>query len=297
VGRQTCLDWHEPPANAAQLSPGLWVASALWAGSSNAQTYGEPEVSTKQRFAGKVAVVTGAGGDIGRGIALHLASEGAAVVVANMSEARAVETVAQITAESGRAVASIGDIGNPADVEQAVALAENEFGGLDVLVNNAGISPVGTLLDTDMDLWERTLRTNLTGVFLGCKYGILAMRRRGGGAIVNIAGTLGLYAMPRKAAYCAAKAGVVNLTRQTAIDYGPEGIRINCVCPGYIETRLNVALSQEDKDLFLTKLPLRRGGVVEDVAAATAFLASDEARYITGAVVTIDGGQAAGLHD
>jgi NAD(P)-dependent dehydrogenase (short-subunit alcohol dehydrogenase family) len=251
----------------------------------------------RQRFAGKVAMVTGAGGDIGRSIAVRLAAEGAAVVVANMSDVNAAETVARIAAAGGRAVASLGDVGVPADVERAVALAEGQFGGLDVLVNNAGISPVGTLLDTDIELWNRTIRTNLTGVFLGCKFGILAMRKRGGGAIVNIAGTLGLYAMPRKAAYCAAKAGVVNLTRQVAIDYGPEGISVNCVCPGYIETRLHTQLSQDDKDLFLKQLPLRRGGTVEDVADATAFLASAEARYVTGAIFTVDGGQSTGLHD
>jgi NAD(P)-dependent dehydrogenase (short-subunit alcohol dehydrogenase family) len=251
----------------------------------------------RQRLAGKVALVTGAGGDIGRGIAVRLAREGAAVVVANQSEANAAATVARIAGSGGRAVAALGDVGVPADVERAVAVAEAEFGGLDVLVNNAGISPVASLLDTDMELWDRTIRTNLTGVFLCCKFGIHAMRRRGGGAIVNIAGTLGLYAMPRKAAYCAAKAGVVNLTRQAAIDYGPEGIRVNCVCPGYIETRLHTALSQDDKDLFLKKLPLRQGGTVEDVADATAFLASAEAHYITGAILTVDGGQATGLHD
>jgi 3-oxoacyl-[acyl-carrier protein] reductase len=251
----------------------------------------------RQRFAGKVALVTGGGGDIGRGIAIRLAREGASVVIASMSETGAAETESHIISFGGRAVTSLGDVGVPADVERAVAIAEKQFGGLDVLVNNAGISPIATLLDTDMELWDRTLRTNLTGVFLGCKFGIHAMRRRGGGAIVNIAGTLGLYAMPRKAAYCATKAGVINLTRQVAIDYGPEGIRVNCVCPGYIDTRINSALSRNDKDLFLKRLPLREGGTVEDVAGVTAFLASDDAKYMTGAVVTVDGGQSTGLHD
>jgi len=250
-----------------------------------------------QRFAGKVAIVTGGGGDIGRAIAVRLAEEGAAVVIANRDEANANETVRRIVAAGGKAAPSLGDIGVPTDVERAVATARSAFGGLDVLVNNAGISPLGSILDTDLDLWDRTIRTNLTGVFLACKFAIPVMRERGGGAIVNIAGTLGLHAMPRKAAYCAAKAGVVNLTRQAAIDYGPDGIRINCICPGYIETRLNSRLSQHDKDLFLKKLPLRHGGMPEDIADATAYLASGEARYVTGSIFTVDGGQSTGLHD
>lgn len=248
------------------------------------------------RFENKIALVTGAGGDIGRAIALRLAAEGAHVVVANLSQANADETVSQIRAAGGQAVCVLGDVSQPADAERMVAAAVSEFGGLDVLVNNAGISPMGSVTETSFELWERTLRIDLTGVFLGCKYAIPAIIARGGGSIVNVAGTLGLYAMPNKSAYCAAKAGVVNLTRQMAIDYSPHGIRVNVICPGYIETRLNSGIAEDVKALFLAKLPLPFAGIPTDVADAVLFLASSEARYITGAILTVDGGQSTGLH-
>jgi len=247
------------------------------------------------RFENKVALVTGAGGDIGRGIALRLAAEGARVVVANFSQANADVTVSQIRAAGGEAVAVLGDVSQPADAERMVAAAVEHFGGLDVLVNNAGISPMGSVTDTSFELWERTLRIDLTGVFLGCKYAIPAIIARGGGSIVNVAGTLGLYAMPAKSAYCAAKAGVVNLTRQMAIDYSPHGIRVNVICPGYIETRLNSAIPDDVKSMFLAKLPLPFAGTPADIADAGAFLASAEARYVTGAILTVDRGQSTGL--
>lgn len=249
------------------------------------------------RFNGKIAMVTGAGGDIGRAIALKLAAEGAAVAVANMSRENAEDTAKQIVGAGGKALVVLGDIGNPDDVERSMNEVKSGLGGLDVLVNNAGISPLGSILDTSLNLWQRTLATNLSGVFYAMKYALPLLLDRGGGSIVNIAGTLGIHAMPRKAAYCAAKAGTVNLTRQAAIDYGPQGVRINCICPGYIDTRLNSRLTQHDKDMFLTKLPLRHGGVPDDVANAVAYLASDEARYVTGSIFTVDGGQTTGIHD
>jgi 3-oxoacyl-[acyl-carrier protein] reductase len=249
------------------------------------------------RYVSKVVMVTGAGGDIGRAIALKLASEGAAIAVANKSAENAEETARRIREAGGKAIVVLGDIGSAADTESCIAQVSRELGGLDVLVNNAGISPLGSILDTSLDLWQRTLATNLSGIFYAMKYSLPLLIARGGGSIVNIAGTLGIHAMPRKAAYCAAKAGVVNLTRQAAIDYGPQGVRINCICPGYIDTRLNARLTQHDKEMFLGKLPLRHGGEPSDVANAVAYLASDEARYVTGSIFTVDGGQTTGIHD
>ncbi len=249
------------------------------------------------RFENKIAMVTGAGGDIGRAIALMLASQGAAVAIANQSAENAAETLRLIQAAGGRAMVVLGDIGAAADSERCVEEVHNGLGGLDILVNNAGISPLGSILDTPLELWHRTLATNLSGVFYAMKFALPLMIARGGGSIVNIAGTLGIHAMPRKAAYCAAKAGVVNLTRQAAIDYGPHGVRINCICPGYIETRLNARLTQHDKDMFLGKLPLRHGGEPDDIAHAVCYLASPEAKYVTGSIFTVDGGQTTGIHD
>jgi NAD(P)-dependent dehydrogenase (short-subunit alcohol dehydrogenase family) len=254
-------------------------------------------METKMRFNNKIVMVTGAGGDIGRAISLKLAAEGASEAVANMSRDNAEETVRQIARAGGKALVVLGDIGNANDVERCMKDVLAGFGGLDILVNNAGISPLGSILDTSLELWDRTVSTNLSGIFYAMKYALPLILARGGGSIVNIAGTLGLHAMPRKAAYCAAKAGAVNLTRQAAIDYGPQGVRINCICPGYIETRLNAQLTQHDKDMFLKKLPLRHGGVADDVANAVAYLASAEARYVTGSIFTVDGGQTAGIHD
>jgi len=249
------------------------------------------------RFANKVAIVTGAGGDIGRAIAIKLAEEGAAIAICNKSEENARETEHMIKNLGGKTRVILGDIGDPEDVRRCIDEAIRGFGAIDIVVNNAGISPHGSILDTSLDLWNTTLATNLSAIFYVMKFSLPQMIERGSGTIVNIAGTLGLHAMPRKAAYCAAKSGTVNLTRQAAIDYGPQGIRINCICPGYIDTRLNSRLTQHDKDMFLKKLPLRKGGIPKDVADAVAYLASDEARYITGSILTVDGGQTTGIHD
>jgi NAD(P)-dependent dehydrogenase (short-subunit alcohol dehydrogenase family) len=246
---------------------------------------------------GKIALVTGASGDIGRCIALTLGRAGAAVVVTGRDGERLKETAKLLTDEGLRAEAQPADIADEVSVKKIFNAARESFGGVDILVNNAGISPVGSVLDISLADWNRCLSTNLTGIFLTCREAILQMRERNGGAIVNIAGTLGLTAMPRKAAYCAAKAGVVNLTRQMALDFGADGIRVNAVCPGYIETRLNAGLSEAELRLFLQRLPIPSPGSVEDIAKATLYLSGAEARYITGTTLTVDGGQTAGLRD
>ncbi|MCJ2543318.1 SDR family NAD(P)-dependent oxidoreductase [Thermostichus vulcanus] len=246
-------------------------------------------------FSHKVVLVTGASSGIGQAVALRLAARGVKVGVAGRSTQGIQQTLHRLQDAGGHGIPLPMDVGIPEQVEGAVAQLEDTFGGLDWIVCAAGISPMGSVLETSFDLWQETLRVDLTGVFLTCKAGIPALIRRGGGAIVTIAGTLGLYAMPQKAAYCAAKAGVVNLTRQMAIDYGKQGIRINCICPGFIETPINADLDPVVKEHFLGKLPLPRAGSADDVASTVLFLLSEASTYTTGAVLSVDGGQGLGL--
>lgn len=244
---------------------------------------------------GKVALVTGASSGIGRAVAIQLAAAGAKVGLAGRSSEGLAQTLTQIEAVGGQGILLPMDVGIPGDGEAAVNQLEATFGGLDWIVCAAGVSPMGSVLETSFELWQETLRVDLTGVFLTCKAGIPALMQRGGGAIVTIAGTLGLYAMPRKAAYCAAKAGVINLTRQMAIDYGKAGIRVNCICPGFIETPINEGIDPAEKDYFLGKLPLPRAGEAAEIAQAALFLLSEASAYTTGAVLSVDGGQGLGL--
>lgn len=238
-----------------------------------------------------VAIVTGSGSGIGRGIARHFAREGASLVVADVDPVRGEATVALIHGEGGEALFVPTDVTSSADIQRMVAAAVQRFGRLDVLVNNAGISPVGSVTETSEEEWDRCLAVGLKSVFLGCKYAIPAMVPNGGGAIVNIAGTLGLRGAPRKASYCAAKAGVVNLTRQMALDYGRSSVRVNCICPGFVDTPLTRSLPEPERQRAVGQLPIPRAATVDDVASAAVFLASSAAAYITGAVIVVDGGQ------
>jgi NAD(P)-dependent dehydrogenase (short-subunit alcohol dehydrogenase family) len=245
----------------------------------------------------RVAIVTGASGDIGRAIAVELAARGAHVVATGRDSRRLEETVGTIRAAGGSGSQVVADLTNEEDFSRIVEAARSISGNVDILVNNAGVSPMGSVLDISPADWARCLTTNLTSVYLACRAVIPHMQASGGGSIVNIAGTLGLTAMPSKAAYCAAKAGVVNLTRQMALDFGGDNIRVNAVCPGFIDTRLNDGLSGEDRSFFLQKLPIASAGTPADVAGMAAFLCGEGGRYITGAAIPVDGGQIAGLRD
>jgi len=248
------------------------------------------------RLDGKVALVTGAGSGIGRATALRLASEGAAVAVMGRRQNLLEETAEQVRREGGESLALLGDVSSEGDAVEAVSRTETAFGGLDILFNNAGVVHDGDVLETSLDTWRETLDINLTGPFLMSRAAVPCLRRRGGGVIINNASTLGLVGLARAAAYCAAKGGLVSLTRAMALDHAAEKIRVNAICPGVVDTVMPRRRGLADADrrrldeVYGPLHPVGRVGTPEEVAALVAFLASDEAAFITGVAYPIDGG-------
>lgn len=254
------------------------------------------------RLKDKVAIVTGAGSGIGRASALRFAAEGASVVCADISVAGAVDTAASA---GGSAIAVQVDTSVAADVQRLVGECIERFDRVDVLYSNAGVGGVGTAADTDEAEWHRVLGVNLTGVWLCAKYVLPHMVRAGAGSIVNQASIGGLEGVRAVAAYSAAKAGVIGLTRQMAVDYSPLGIRVNAIAPGTVPTPLVQGIWEQGAGLVqgadlqsrvsaaAALYPLGRVGAPEDIANLALFLASDEASWITGAVYVIDGGKSA----
>ncbi len=252
------------------------------------------------RHAQTVALVTGAGHGIGRAIALQLAAEGAAVAVLEIDAARGRETLAALQAEGARATFVKADIVDPAEVESAFATAEAALGPVNLLVNNAAHTNIGTLEAMTLPGWEHEISITLTGTYHCIRAMIPRLKARGGGAIVNISSVNGLRYFGNPA-YSAAKAGVINLTLSVASEYGPHGIRCNAVCPGSVRTDNETwtIRQQKDPDVF-KKLarwyPLGRIAEPEDIAKAVAFLGSDEAAYINGVALPVDGGLLAGMN-
>jgi NAD(P)-dependent dehydrogenase (short-subunit alcohol dehydrogenase family) len=248
------------------------------------------------RLKGKVAIVTGAGSGIGKASAELFAQEGASVVVVDWNKQTGAETVEEIGRAGGQATYCYADVSNPRDAEAMVTTAVQEYGRLDALFNNAAIQIMAKLVETTEDVWDRILRVNLKGVFLGCKYAIPTMIQTGGGSIINMASILGFVADPDLAAYCAAKGGVINLTRVTALTYGPQGVRANCICPGDVDTPLVQDYFNKDPDPgrlrreVSSKYALRRIATPQEVAQLAVFLASDGSSFVTGSTMVIDGG-------
>jgi len=244
------------------------------------------------RVDGKVAIVTGAASGIGEASARLFAKEGAAVVVADVQEAKGQAVARAIEQAGGRAVFVRCDVAKAADCECAVAEAVGRFGGLDILHANAGVELDKTLTDTSEEEWDRLHSVNLKGVFLCCRAAIPAMRNRGGGAIVITASVNGMQAEPRLAAYCASKGGAVMLAKSIAVEYARENIRANALCPGWVQTAITESFFADPaaKRHWFGVAPAGRAAMPEEIAPVAVFLASDEARFVTGAAWVVDGG-------
>lgn len=247
------------------------------------------------RLPSQVALVTGAASGIARAVAIRFAGEGAAVMVADASESGGLETVDQIRGAGGNALFAHLDVSQPDQVKQVVQRTIDELGDLHILFNGAGILTYGTALETSEEAWNRMMAVNLTGTFLCSKAALAHMVGKGRGVIINVASTTGSHdACAHAAAYVTSKGGVTLLTRSMAIDYARQGIRVNAICPGPTDTpMLRHALTAEQLDAFARTFPMNRLGRPEEIAGAALFLASDDASFVTGALLYVDGGQTA----
>jgi NAD(P)-dependent dehydrogenase (short-subunit alcohol dehydrogenase family) len=242
-----------------------------------------------------VALITGAGSGIGRESALLFAREGAAIVVVDVTDEAGEETVELVRRDGGKALYVHADVSKDADCAAMVGAAEEGFGRLDVLFNNAGImhGKDDDAVSTDEEVWDLTMAINAKGVFLGCKHGVPALRRAGGGAIVNTASFVAvLGAATPQVAYTASKGAVLAMTRELAVVHARENIRVNALCPGPLQTKLLMDFldTEEKKQRRLVHVPMGRFGLAAEMAKAALFLASDESSYMTGATFLVDGG-------
>lgn len=244
------------------------------------------------RVKNKVTLITGGGSGIGRATCVLFAQEGAKVVVADYVAEGGHETVKQITAAGGQAIFVQADVSRSADVQNMIGATVRAYGRVDVLFNNAGIEgPSTKLANYKEEDWDRVIAIDLTSVFLGMKYVIPEMTKQGGGVIISTASVAGMVGFPGSGAYAAAKAGVINLTRLAALEYADKNIRVNCICPGVIETPMvERVMGGRPREKVIRTEPIGRLGDPKDIANAALFLASDESSFATGAPFVIDGG-------
>lgn len=248
------------------------------------------------KLTNRVAIVTGAGSGIGEATARLFAREGAQVLVVDWNREAGERTTAAIQTAGGKAQYHYADVSNAQNVQGMVEAALDSYENLHILVNNAAVQIMASLVETTEEVWDRIQSVNLKGVFLGCKYAIPAMIRSGGGSIVNIASILGFVGDPDLAAYCAAKGGVIALTKVAALTYGHQGVRVNCICPGDVNTPLVEAYFGKDPDPqrlrheVSSKYALRRIATPDEIAEAVLFLASGGSSFITGSTLVVDGG-------
>ncbi|TGP51928.1 glucose 1-dehydrogenase [bacterium M00.F.Ca.ET.230.01.1.1] len=250
------------------------------------------------RVAGKVALITGAGLGLGRASSLSLATEGARLVVSDIDEGLAGDTAAEIVKAGGEALALRHDVSKPEDWSTVMAVVEQKFGRLDVLVNNAGIAIAKNIEDTSLEEWRRTMAVNLDGVFLGCQEGVKLMKKSGGGSIINLSSIDGIIGEADLAAYCASKGGVRTLTKAVAVHCAERryGIRCNSIHPGYIWTPQtenylrDLGTLEQEKAKALSRHPIGFLGEPNDIAYMVLYLASDESKFVTGSEMVVDGG-------
>ncbi|MGH2619871.1 MAG: glucose 1-dehydrogenase [Anaerolineales bacterium] len=247
------------------------------------------------RLKDKVALITGAGSGIGRETALLFAAEGARVVAVDVNDSAGEETVQLVHGQGGQATYAHADVSKAADCESMVRTAEETYGKLNVMFNNAGImhSADDDAITTSEEVWDLTMAVNLKGVFLGCKYGIPALLRAGGGSVINTASFVALLgAATPQVAYTASKGGVLALTRELAVVHARQNIRVNALCPGPLHTDLLMKFlnTEEKKQRRLVHIPMGRFGEAREMAQAALYLASDESSFLTGASFSVDGG-------
>ncbi|MGV8911998.1 MAG: SDR family NAD(P)-dependent oxidoreductase [Rhodoglobus sp.] len=248
------------------------------------------------RLENKNAIVTGGAGGIGRATALAFAAEGAKVAVVDLRADAAEAVVEEIRAADGTAVAISADVSNEDDIQRIIATTVEEFGGVNVVFNNAGIIRRTTAVETTAEEWDRVFGVNVKSIFLMCKHIVPIMAANGGGSIVNTGSGWGLKGGGQAISYCASKGAVVNMTRALAIDHGPQGIRVNSVNPGDVNTGMlldEAAQLSVDAEAFLAESsdrPLGRMGQPSEIAAAVVWLASDDSSYVTGSALVVDGG-------